>query len=384
MRHIAVALLIALVATTAAGQTITGFSGTADHGSTITIGGSSFGTKATAAPLLWDNMESGTIAAGYSFYDGTDNVASSTPAYQRHGNSSYVMYQNSYRGGSSNFKDTSIPAADKWYAQYWFCFYGDFDICELSSGLACDTNADTINDSSQNFGNVKFIRVHNPGSQVENFFILGSRLYAAGNFSYKAEYVSTEDTKYFSSARGGSQWDGDQLMDGGWHLLQFEYVNNTPGQANGEARLWIDGMLYLNDSAMTFQEDDITTKIIRLGFENSGPCPVPGDTDGFDHTLMDDFYADSSWARVEIGNASTYESCTHREIQIPTSWGASSISVTVNTGSFVTDDAAYLFVTTDAGDVSAGYPITIGASGGGIPDPGPLTAPTGLQVGGGN
>jgi hypothetical protein len=74
-------------------------------------------------------------------------------------------------------------------------------------------------------------------------------------------------------------------------------------------------------------------------------------------------YLDTSWARVEIGNAATYGACTHREIQIPTAWAATSITATVNRGSFGASDAAYLYVipSTGYGDVNtAGKAITFG------------------------
>ena len=36
-------------------------SGTLNHGATVTISGSGFGAKATAAPLVWDNATAGAV-----------------------------------------------------------------------------------------------------------------------------------------------------------------------------------------------------------------------------------------------------------------------------------------------------------------------------------
>ncbi len=76
-------------------------------------------------------------------------------------------------------------------------------------------------------------------------------------------------------------------------------------------------------------------------------------------TYIDDIYIDDSWARVEIGNNSSYDSCTHREMQIPTAWNATSITVDVNTGS-LPNGTYYIFVVDNDGAESAGYEISIG------------------------
>ncbi|OGF43089.1 hypothetical protein A2303_04140 [Candidatus Falkowbacteria bacterium RIFOXYB2_FULL_47_14] len=77
----------------------------------------------------------------------------------------------------------------------------------------------------------------------------------------------------------------------------------------------------------------------------------------------DNVYIDTTWARVELGNASTYAASTHREIQIPSAWSANSITATVNPGSFTSGQAVYLFVIDANGNASNGYPVTIGSGG---------------------
>ena len=49
-------LPIIFLATMAMGQTITSVSGTIAQGNTMTIGGSGFGTKTTAAPFKYDDF----------------------------------------------------------------------------------------------------------------------------------------------------------------------------------------------------------------------------------------------------------------------------------------------------------------------------------------
>jgi len=92
---------------------------------------------------------------------------------------------------------------------------------------------------------------------------------------------------------------------------------------------------------------------------------VAGGTNVHVQNDFDDVYIASSRARVELGNNSTYTSCTNREIQPHSSWGASSITITVNTGTFAAEDTAYLFVIDEDGAISDAEEITIG----GVVDP---------------
>jgi hypothetical protein len=76
-------------------------------------------------------------------------------------------------------------------------------------------------------------------------------------------------------------------------------------------------------------------------------------------------YGPNAMARVEIGNASTYNACTNLTMVTPTSWGASSITATVRQGSFGSAASAYLYVTDATGTPNAnGYPVTFGGGGG--------------------
>ena len=80
------------------------------------------------------------------------------------------------------------------------------------------------------------------------------------------------------------------------------------------------------------------------------------------YNCLDDVYLNNSWARVEIGNNSIYGNCTHREIQIPSSWTSTSITITLNQGSFTNGDSIYFFVVDSLGNISNGYGAVLGTS----------------------
>ena len=95
-------------------------------------------------------------------------------------------------------------------------------------------------------------------------------------------------------------------------------------------------------------------------------------------TWTDDLFVQvGTRARVEIGDASKWSACTSREIQIPSAWSGSTITISVNQGAFGSSDTAYLYVVADDGSVNEdGFPITFG---GGTPIQ-PPNAPSNLIV----
>jgi hypothetical protein len=82
---------------------------------------------------------------------------------------------------------------------------------------------------------------------------------------------------------------------------------------------------------------------------------------------LDDIYiSPNSQARVELGNASTFATCTHFEIQPSSSWAASSITTTLNIGSFGPTDTVYVYIIDQYGNYnSTGYEIELSGSGSG-------------------
>jgi hypothetical protein len=76
----------------------------------------------------------------------------------------------------------------------------------------------------------------------------------------------------------------------------------------------------------------------------------------------DDVYVQvGTQARVELGDAASWETCTHREIQLPTAWSPAGDSITIelNIGAF-SSGTAYLYVVDADGNVnSPGYSLSL-------------------------
>ena len=158
--------------------------------------------------------------------------------------------------------------------------------------------------------------------------------------------------------------------DNAWHRYEFWYSAGT-GNKDGFAYVWIDGVL--QDSCTGLSIDSGLAQM-RIGHYQQVGLNLDAYTD--------DVYIDKTRARVEVGNASTWSNCSHREIQIPSAWSVNSITFSFNQGSFNDGNTVYVYVVDANGNVNSnGYPIVIGG-GGGPPPPPPDTPnpPTGLKI----
>src|SRR5439155_609331 len=95
----------------------------------------------------------------------------------------------------------------------------------------------------------------------------------------------------------------------------------SAGSGNGNA----DGsiILYLNSGGPNYSHINVPT--LSSGFTSwtefyIGNYTRSGDWGGTTFAYWESVYIDKSWARVEVGDNANYNSCTHREILIPSAW----------------------------------------------------------------
>lgn len=327
------AAALAICIAPASAQTVSGVSGTLQHGASLVITGSNFGTKPTASPLIFDDVEGGSFDSRWS----STTHMSPSGAESRHANSAgcgtvnFRGYESGgwFTGGSNN--------AGPWFCQYWFKLDDDWN---WGSG--------TYGEMGANLANIKIFRMWETGPADEDFVIATEGW--GGSCIWTVENVAAGNVGWF---------EGDYKQNwskGTWHLFQFEYKDSDVGQNNGVIRMWRDGRLVLEKTNLLTRENYSAFKRpFILGFYNSWGDASTDDN----HFYIDDAYIDTSWARVELGNASTYGACTHREVQLPTSWSTSQVAVTVNQGSFTGGQQAYLFVVNANGQASPGFPVTV-------------------------
>ncbi len=335
--------------------------GTFSDGSSYTISGSGFGHKNQAAPWKYDNFSSGAPGAtltGWSLLSSNDYGPAIDPTY-----STDYLRPNSTRSAechfenlqyASNFGLISAQQTTKYYIDGWYLEYQqDFP--------------DTV------ISNDKQFRAYGPHSGFPEALMShncdprqcmwqdtpGDGGVGCGRNTYYFPW-------HYTSAEG--QWV---------HLQAYWTCSSAPGVADGITQLWIDGTKYIDLSDFCDRDTSYPNMFQQLWFghymkHNSEPPTCNGDHEVAD-TYWSDVYVDTTRARVEIGDQPTYDSCVHREIQIPTAWTAGSITFTVHHGSFGSNADVYLFVSDSTGAVNpTGYPVSLGG-GGDYVRPAPIT-----------
>lgn len=336
--------LIALLGVTVsqAQPRITGLSGNLDEGASVILGGSGFGVKSTSAPMKFENFE-GSAAGSYIGSEGywslrTDNTDSRKPTYSNEFSRSANSPQTA-KFPLETLHDYAIKSgldfsSGRIYYDYWVRFTWasstvrhQIKLARLGSG------------TSDSYIYPHFVTEH---------WIGGSNCY------------SDARTGAICGASGMTDWDYDCPPVGEWSHIQISIDYGTASGNDAFYEIWQDGVYKGGDSGFSwFCGTDPTFQQVWVGGYLGNT-----DQDGMTTTIYyDDVYFDDTWARVEIGDDSDYNSCTHREIQIPSSWSSGAIEVTMNLGTYQTGDTAYLFITDSEGNVnSEGYAITVGQS----------------------
>lgn len=355
----ALCFILTPAALTAQSPTISAVAGSIAHDQTISISGANFGSKTTPAPIIFDNFDNGSHDTAISPAAGWSEVGYSgiqIPRYDngiKHaGNGSMKLFWDNWQSASSVKKYGNF--AQEFYFDGWFRY-------DQEDGPPWSRVVKLLllfGDGAMEYPQIHYGTAN--CTQNEGFHIAG---YAGTNTST-------------SNAYGFNLGD---VRDRFRHM-QLWLKASSSDQYNGSVRLWLDGQLIASsDSYLTVAGNHGRWNHVRVGYYHAhdgipGCDPSPGDAYGW----WDNVYIDNTQARVEIGNASTYNASTHREIQIPSSWSASSLQARINQGSFPSGQQAWLYVVNSSGAVNAqGYPITFGGSQNDSVPPG---APLGLRA----
>lgn len=341
-------LLAFLTNSAVAAPVIQQVSGTLNQNSTVTISGSGFGSKATAAPLRWDDFEAGAVGQALTGWDIGSTNADSLP-----------KYVNKSRLGTTGSKSAHQHFAPGQY----------------------NSDIGIYGYSSRKFYVSGWVSGSTVGSPSRNVKLVGFRGGPPGDWDYPYGRLDQwpdngGGSKYVTDCDGNDMaqdWDmpGLIIADGKWHRFETWIDLGTPNGNNGVYSTWKDTVewgktlkgTFIKSSGCTFTNVHIQAYYAT----DTGTNP------GADY-YWDELYVDTTRARVELGNAPTWAACTHREIQVPSAWSTNSIAFKVNKGIFSTGQQAYLFIVDENGNPSSGYPITIG--GGAVS----FSAPTNLRV----
>jgi hypothetical protein len=362
-----VVLLVVLCAPAHGQPAVSAASGQWAHKSTVTITGSSFGSKPTAAPVVWDD------ASGTAIGDKWDGAWPDTnPAYN-------TTYRAPLRGIGLPHNHISKYIAGA-HAEalgpqsgYAVIFFKTRTISLPAYTFA--TWYERVDDNwtfggDDNFKTFAFSVGDGPYELPNNWY-LEYNPRPTSRTSGATWHVNDDGTSLQTPDANGHTWWWEEAinpMSGVWKKIELEIKYTTAN--DGYIKLWENGALKINYRGRT---DNLSGTMRTEGI--GGYARNYGNPSNWRYFA--DAYLDYSRARVIVGNAPTLAASTIREVQIPSSWSASSITLSVNLGAFSDGQTAYVYVF-DANGVANtnGLPITIGVAGPPDTTPPTVTAAT--------
>lgn len=316
LHALAVALICAhFLVLAQAAPAITSVTGQVEQGSSIGITGTGFGTKTNASPFYWDDFETkihgqSALAAGLDDlgYDGQglpyvrstlqDNNAKAlgVKALQM----DYPLNKNSLfpRLGKAGLNTAEVYVSVWTYLKRTAGFGMGFPILKL---VRAGTNPP--------YGGVpRFYETVRPDS--------AGKIVA----SDRGSVDSNGSTTWTQDVNKGQDADG-------WHRTEYYFKLSTPGVTDGVFQSWVDGIQNVN------LQDTMSRQPSSTALINYVMSPFDGnDSYGMDNAYslwVDNFYIDTTRARVEVCDAPTLSQCTIRDIQPTTRWLASGTRISV-------------------------------------------------------
>ena len=331
-------LLLILLPSLGFAASITGVSGTPADGNSLTISGSGFGSGPTV--LVFDDFEDGTSGVRM---DGTATVGTWTGSGGI-GSRDYPKVTN-VESASGSLAINAIEG-DTWGA--WDQFYKNTsDFTEVFVSYYAWVPVGyyyPYATATEDFGSgssFKALWLTYNGSTTEDDLIAITKG-SGWNFSVSGNDWASSITPVYL----GQEW---------WSWTQPNRL--TTWIKAGSPASAATGTVYTQLIGASRSDQTTTSKQI---FDTDGTANlawnrivIPGNFEiksGYaDAMLYDDIYiatGANAAARVELGNAADYATCTKLAIATVDSWSDTSISVTVREGLFDATDSAYLYVVT--------------------------------------
>ena len=296
---------------------------------TDTINGLDFGEKTTAAPVKWSNFEDGTDGLNIKDVD-SDWVAirSTGGKYSTVSYSGDISaYNNVTESDTTGFYTNRhrFTASDEVYYYYKY----------------------RIDVTGNDYAIVKPGRItsgdySDPDDYGQPSFKLQSQP------QYAWSYINLDPDS--DSGDDAFQKTISYIPENEWNTIEMYWKLSDAGVANGDCFFYVNGAdedsrsdIVTRSSGETYQLDSVILGLMATNLTADGNISI----------YIDDVYVDNTQARVFVAENS--DSSGNREIQIPTAWSDTEITVTYNQGSFANQETCYLFVIDSDGTASAGY-----------------------------
>jgi len=327
--------------------------GALNHKGTITISGSGFGSKASAAPVVWDDATASDISKNW---DGA--WPSLLPGYN-------TNYYSPMRGiNPPHSHDTRYIAGAHAantgaYSGYNVIFFKTISVQPFPFYIYASWYQRADNEwvfgGDNNFKTFDYSEGDSPYGPHSWYTCYGPP--HPGNNTDSAQWLTeTETPLHNPDVNGHNVWWGTAVnpMAGKWSKV--EIAIRVTDQMNGYVKLWENGQQLMNYVGPTDTYSG-TQRSIGIG----GYARMQGYKSNWRY--YDDAYVDTTLSRVVLADKPVLSRATIIENQIPSAWSDGSITATVNLGQFTQGRTAYLFVVDSSGMPSAtGFAVTAGGT----------------------
>ena len=199
-----------------------------------------------------------------------------------------------------------------------------------------------ITSGGVNDRNLKHHRWYN-AADISGYPIYNN-MYACMRGAGQGSGVFPEQTSQYSSIDdAGYNYIDPVIPSEQWVREEVELKLSTLDGTDGEFRNWWGNTEECNISDMRHRTTAIPGQY-NLYYLQHYINQISRTDDTTMYCYLTDVYIDNSWCRVVAGNASTWAACTEKEIQIPSAWADTAISITCNRGAWTSLTGKYLYV----------------------------------------
>lgn len=362
MRTILFALLFAALPVFAATPTI---SSANLSGGTLTITGSNFGTKSTAAPFFFqqfttqNNVTDADLLLGYAdqrvYASGDGRLTVNTSGGPTTGRGAMTMTTSV--GSASHFPHVAVDTSntgrgtlasqntDELYISFWM----RFELVAGAEGSIDDVQIKSVRSGTANMGDDYYSakpRYHTSFYPLEDL--------SGYNGTYIEPVIADGSTAAGPTGERYDSTHNSTWNNAGWNFVQLHQKYNAIGSSDGFIRYLINGVYINADIApanfSAIEVRDATEGSKHFTFTMFPGIDSPDRATGTSYRLsIADHYIDTTPQRVMVGNASTYSAMTNAVMCPPATW-STGITCTVSN---VPSGYNWVYVTNELGETNA-------------------------------
>lgn len=344
---------------------ITNVTGTLTQGSTLTVSGSGFGSKTAAAPYYYNNM-AGEVAG--TRYDAMSNpMTDFSPDGRGYPEVTASEFYSQSRSLHMHYKtSTALGGFNSMFPKVGLTLPANTRELYYSARVKyTHSNAiDTFDSPIFKWARAGSSTAYSGDPAFRNTMFFGADLELNGNgANHNAGYLDFTGApggSYNPGATGaGGYFDAPSLVANQWHDSEYTYLMSET--AGGLFEAAINNEISCSVAGTTAANSSENIEWLISHFDgNDSYNNHPTVTGNEWHLYVDEIYVDTTRAKVFISDSPTWsgrDSTKQKDLQIPATWSATSLTVSCNIPSF-TSGTVYMYVMNENGIVNeTGYSL---------------------------